>query len=495
MRRPVAANVFRTGIAVAVSFAILAGGAGYWMVFDAQKLSTAPDNPGVIAVTRRALRGAIEDRQGRWLAVTRRDENDETYRVYRHPSVAHVTGYLSRQFGATGLEARYDAELRGVQRADPVEDLLKKFDLTPADPLNLNVSLDLELQQLATRALGSDFGAVVMLDPTTGEIYALASRPVFDASLISGPDPEAAAAAFEELRQSSNDPLLPRATLGRYVPGSTFKIVTAVAGLSSNRITAQTTFAEQPKAERDGLVVSGFRIREHPGVPSETFRLREATEWSSNIWYALAGLRIGGEELTDAAGRMGFGAALPFELPTAVSQVTNGDGRDPGGFSDDVELASASFGQAETFVTPLQMALVAATVANDGVLMKPHLALSLQGKEGGTRTFSPEQVRRVLSAGDAGAIQSAMQAAVESEIGRQFTSGAKVEGIPTAGKSGTAELGGTGEPHSWFIGFAPVRDPKIAIAVLVERGGRGGERAAPIAGDLMTAYFDRYGRP
>ena len=495
VRRPVAANVFRTGIAVAVSFAILAGGAGYWMVADAQQLSTRPDNPGVIAVTRRAVRGQIVDREGRWLAATKRDANDETYRVYRHPTVSHVTGYLSRQFGSAGLEQAFDAELRGVTRADPVADLLKKFDLTPADPLELRISIDFELQRMATRALASDFGAVVMLDPTTGEVLALASRPVYDASIISGPDVDAAAAAFEELRQSANDPLLPRATQGRYVPGSTFKIVTAVAGLSSNRLTASTTFPGQADAERDGLLVQGFRIREHPGVPRETFRLREATEWSSNIWYALAGLQTGGEELVDAAGRMGFGARLPFELPTAISQVTGGDGNAPGGFVDDVELASASFGQGETFVTPLQMALVASTVANDGVLMRPHLALELSSRESGSRSFPAEQVRRVLSAGDAAAIQTAMQAAVESEIGRQFTPGAKVQGVPTAGKSGTAELGGSGEPHSWFIGFAPVREPRIAIAVLVERGGRGGERAAPIAGDLMTAYFDLYGRP
>src|SRR5262245_59102359 len=361
-RRPVAANVFRTGIALAVSFAILAGGAGYWMVVDAQKLSTAPDNPGVIAVTRTAPRGAIVDREGRWLAVTRRDSNDETSREYRDPSIAHVTGYLSRQCGSAGLEKRYDAELRGVTRADPIDDLLKKFDLTPADPLNLRVSIDMELQRLASQALGSDRGAVVMLDPTTGEVLALVSKPTYDASAVAGPNAADAAAAFEELRQSSASPLLPRATQGRYVPGSTFKIVTAIAGLASDKITAQTTFEQQPKAEKDGLVVEGFRIREHPGVPQELFRMREATEWSSNIWYALAGMQTGGQQLVDGAARIGFGSTIPFDLPTAVSQVTNGDGRAPGGFKDDVELASASFGQAETFVTPLQMAMVAATV-------------------------------------------------------------------------------------------------------------------------------------
>jgi peptidoglycan glycosyltransferase len=284
-----------------------------------------------------------------------------------------------------------------------------------------------------------------------------------------------------------------RATQGQYVPGSVFKIVTAIAGLGSGRITASTTFPTQAKAERDGLLVQGFRVREHEGVPARTFDLADATEWSSNIWYALAGLRIGGDTLASFAGRMGFGSAIPFDLPTVRSQVTNGDGSQPGGFTDDVELANASYGQAETLVTPLQMALVAATVANDGTLMKPHLVVASAGR-GGTRSIAPEQFGVVFSSDDAAALTEAMQRAVESSVGRQFTSGADVPGIAVAGKSGTAELGGSGAPHSWFIGFAPVEAPRVAIAVVVERGGRGGARAAPLAGDMLERYFKVFGR-
>jgi cell division protein FtsI/penicillin-binding protein 2 len=141
------------------------------------------------------------------------------------------------------------------------------------------------------------------------------------------------------------------------------------------------------------------------------------------------------------------------------------------------------------------MALVAATVANDGVLMRPRLVTALTGDAPGARTIGPSEWRRVLAEDDARAIQAAMQQAVEGELGRQFTPGAAVDGVPTAGKSGTAELGGKGEPHSWFIGFAPVENPQVAIAVLVEQGGRGGERAAPLAGALMERYFALYGKP
>jgi len=172
--------------------------------------------------------------------------------------------------------------------------------------------------------------------------------------------------------------------------------------------------------------------------------------------------------------------------------VTTPGGPGPGGFSDQVELANASYGQAETLVTPLEMALVASTVANGGTLMKPHLVIATTGRDG-TRRIDPAEFGRVIGPDEASAIAAAMQGAVESSIGRQFTTGAKVSGIPTAGKSGTAELGGSGAPHSWFIGFAPVDHPRVAIAVIVERGGRGGARAAPLAGDLMTLFFKQAG--
>ena len=270
-----------------------------------------------------------------------------------------------------------------------------------------------------------------------------------------------------------------------------FKIVTAVAGLGSQAITPATTFKQQPAAEKNGLLVDGYRVRDghHPATGSKALDLADATEVSCNIYYALTGLKTGGAKLVDYAKRMGFGAPLPFDLPTAVSQVTDGSGSQPGGFQDDVELANAAYGQAETFVTPLQMALVAATVANDGELMRPRLVTAMTGQRSGTKAIGPQSMGRVISPADAQAITSAMVQAVEGPLGRQFTAGAKVTGVTTAGKSGTAELGGTGEPHSWFIGFAPAAAPTIAIAVIVEQAGRGGEVAAPIAGDLMTLYL------
>lgn len=486
-RRALGRTTIHVAVVISLAFGILAGAAGYWGVVEAPGLVRSPTDAAVIAASRTVPRGSIRDRAGKVLASNKTDANGELYRVYAGRAISQVVGYASNLYGRAGLERAYDAELSGLA-GDPVSDAFAKFGADRYDPKDLTLTLSWDLQQAAVAALGNRRGAVVMLDPTTGEILALASTPTYDASAVT--DPRTARATFEELQADKAQPLLPRATLGQYVPGSVFKIVTAVAGLGSGAITPTTTFKQQPAAEKTGLLVGGFRVRDghHPQTGSTPLDLVGATEVSCNIYYALTGLQTGGSALTDYAKRMGFGAALPFDLPTAVSQVTNGGGQQPGGFKDDVELANASYGQAETLVTPLQMALVASTIANDGVLMEPRLVALLAGR-GGTRTLGPQTMDGVISAANARAINAAMVAAVEGPLGRRFTTGAKVPGVTTAGKSGTAELGGTGEPHSWFIGFAPAEAPKVVIAVLVEQAGRGAEVAAPIAGDLMTLYL------
>jgi peptidoglycan glycosyltransferase len=487
-RRPLGRTTIHVAVVLSIGFALLAAAAGYWGVVEGPDLANSPNDAAVIAASRTVLRGRIMDRTGVVLATNRKDANGEQYRVYAGRAISQVVGYASSIYGRAGLEKRYDAELTGLA-GDPLSDALAKFGADRYDPKDLTLSLSYDLQKAAVAALGKHRGAIVMLDPQTGEVLALASTPTYDASTIG--NPSTARAAFAALQADPAQPLLPRATLGRYVPGSVFKIVTAVAALGSGPITPQTTYKQQPGAEKDGLLVDGFRVHDghHPQTGSTPLDLVAATEVSCNIYYALTGLQTGGAALVDYARRMGFGAPLPFDLPTAVSQVTNGDGSQPGGFTDDVELANAAYGQAEVFVTPLQMALVASTVANDGELMQPRLVTAMTGRAG-TRAIGPRSTGRIISVSNARAINAAMVQAVEGQLGRQFTTGAAVPGVTTAGKSGTAELGGTGEPHSWFIGFAPANDPKVAIAVVVEQAGRGGAVAAPIAGDLMTQYLN-----
>ena len=487
-RRPLGRTIVHVAIVLALAFGVLAGAGGYWAVVRSTELSHSPYDPAVIAASRTVPRGGILDRDGNGLTANEKDANGELYRRYRSVALSHVIGYASQRYGRVGLEATYDAELAGLA-GDPLADSLRKFGTNPYDPKDLHLALSYDLQRAAIRALGKRRGAVVMIDPRNGEILTLASTPTYDASAIT--DPRTSEAAFEALRDDAAEPLLPRATLGRYVPGSVFKIVTAIAGLGSGSISPGTTYEEQPAAEEDGLRVQGFRVRDghHRQTGNERLDLIGATEVSCNIWYALTGLATGGEELRRYADLLGFDSAIPFDLPTAVSQVTNAKGSEPGGFIDDVELANAAYGQGETFVTPLQMALVAATIANRGELMKPRLVTAISGR-GGTRQLGASTMAHVLDPNDAAAINEAMVQAVEGPLGRRFTTGAKVPDVTTAGKSGTAELGGSGEPHSWFIGFAPAEAPTIAIAVLVEQAGRGAEVASPIAGDMMELALE-----
>ena len=487
-KRPLGRTIVHVAVVLALAFGVLAGAGGYWAVVRSSDLSESPYDPAVIAASRRVPRGDIIDRDGNVLTHNEKDANGELYRSYSGDEISHVVGYASPRYGRVGLELAYDAELSGLA-GDPLADALRKFGTNPYDPKDLHLSMSWDLQRAAVSALGSHRGAVVMLDPRNGEVLALASTPTYDASAIT--NPATADRAFEALRADAAQPLLPRATLGRYVPGSVFKIVTAIAGLGSRAITPETTYKKQPPAEKDGLLVEGFRIRDghHPQTGTELLDLTSATEVSCNIWYALTGLETGGEQLVSFAERLGFGAPLPFDLPTAPSQVTNGSGSAPGGFVDDVELANAAYGQGETFVTPFQMALVASTIANGGDLMKPRIVTSISGRTG-SRQLGPSTMAHVLAPNDAAAINRAMVQAVEGPLGQQFTTGAKVPGVTTAGKSGTAELGGRGEPHSWFIGFAPAESPTVAIAVLVEQAGRGAEVAAPIAGRLLAQALE-----
>jgi len=485
-------SVGRTMLVAVIAVAILAAGATWWQVVDANRLTGSPDDAANVAAARTIVRGRIYDRDGKVLASTKRDANGEPYRVYPSDSTSGVVGYASRRYGSAGLERTFDAELTGRRGSDPIQDILDHLDPSRRERgSDLRTSLSLPLQKLAVSLLGKDKGAVFMLDPRTGEVLVDASTPTFDVNEIA--DPAGDAAYFAALRKDPSSPLLPRPTLGLYVPGSVFKIVTAIAALGSGAITPKTTYAKQPPAEKTGLLVDGYRVKDghHDFTQPRPLALAEATEVSCNIFYALAGLATGGADLVRWAAAVGFGAPIPYDLPTETSQVTEGTGSDPGGFADRVELANASYGQAQVLVTPIQMALVAAAVANGGTIMRPRAVMAVVAPDGTVSERPAEVWLRPFGPDVAAPIRAAMTLAVEGRYGHLFTSGAKVPGVLTAGKSGTAEIGGSGEPHSWFIGFAPADHPTIAIAVVVENGGSGALRASPIAGKLLQAYFSQ----
>jgi len=487
----IGSGLLRVGMVICIAYALIAIGAGWLQVVEAGPLSGDPRNPLQLAAERAAPRGRILDVRGVVVADNARGQGGVRTRRYPHPAMAPITGYKSVLFGTAGLERTYDRELIGLDQLQSGGELLRKFRSTPTDPSDLHLSVDVRFQELATRLLGDQRGAIIAIEPSTGRILALVSTPGYDPNELV--DPITGRAYLASLDQDPGSPLLDRATQGRYVPGSVFKIVTASAGLESGAIDTSTTFVDQPAQSRRGFQLDGFRIRDAPrdvqlDHPLDLF---EALEVSSNIWFAHAGLATGAAALSSVAARFGFGSAIRFDLPTASSQLNGGDGP-LDGFADRVELANAAYGQAEVLTTPLQLALVAATIANGGVMMQPTLVDRLVAQDGNEVGIEPHAIGAVLSPATANTVRDAMVQAVQGRYAARYAGGAKVPGVLTAGKSGTAQLGPGQAPHSWFVGFAPADAPRIAIVVVVENAGSGSERAVPLGGRLMTAWLKRF---
>lgn len=507
----IATNIRRLAVYLVLAFVVISGGLTWWQVIDAQTLAARQDNPQVIAARRSALRGSIFDANGRLLASSVVVDGIGR-RTYTDAAFSHAIGYASLRFGTTGIERAWDDLLTGRADPNPLRDVVNDILARQPQPRDVTLTIDQRLQDFAAAQLGADVGAVVALDPQTGAVLAMTSSPTFDATPISG-DPLTAAAPMAAITALANQPLVDRTRQGRYTPGSILKVLTAAAALDSGAITPQTTFPGQRTQETEGFVVDGFRVVEHDlgSVTPALWPLSEALQVSSNIFFAHVGLEVGADRYLDYARRIGF--CDPMEvgdsgrnLPVSASYVTAAIDADCAPFSDRAELAQASFGQGRVSVTPMQMAVLAAAIANDGTIPRPYVVRDVR-----THSATPAQgpTDRVLDSyanGDGGRfvrgsaaaeVRSAMVDAVEGPLGRLYAgagavTGYGVSGIETAGKTGTAELGPDRPPHSWFIGFAPAADgatPAIAIAVIVEGGGSGSGRAAPIGGAVMAEWL------
>ncbi|MFN2483858.1 MAG: peptidoglycan D,D-transpeptidase FtsI family protein [Candidatus Limnocylindria bacterium] len=510
-------NIRRLATYLLVAFFVVSAGLAYWQVVEADALSAREDNPEVISLRRNALRGNIFDASGELLAWSERAEGFSR-RVYADQTFTHAIGYASLALGTTGIERAYDGFLTGQADPNPVRQVVDEVLQREPQPNDLRLTIDRRLQDFAAAQLGGQSGSVVALDPRTGAVLALVSSPTFDANPLSD-EPEPATAALRVIEQQPEAPLVNRAVDGRYVPGSIMKIVTAAGAIEVGVLRPDTTFEDQPREEVEGLVVQGFTITEHDlgGIQPQLWAFSEALQVSSNIYFAHVGLEVGPERYLERARRFGFCESLrvgPSDHPIAVapSQVTPPaeDGTACRPFADQVELASAAFGQAAVQATPMQFALVAATIANDGLMPEPYLVADVlaHSSDGApsTQVLDRHGVgggRRVVSPQTAAIVRSAMVDAVEAELGALFAGAAAVDlygitGVETAGKTGTAQRGENLPPHSWFIGFAPAgadEQPAIAVAVIVEGAGSGATQAAPIGGQVMAEWLRVAGHP
>jgi peptidoglycan glycosyltransferase len=477
-RRTIGGNIRRLTLAIAVAFLVTSVGVGYWSVVAASQLNADPFNPRLIAAVRDRPRGKIVDSSGRVLAES--VKVGEAYRRgYSERSLAQVVGYASFKYGASGAEAAYQESLIGQDPSDLLGQWKARYLEERTVPGSVVLGLDPKVQQAAAAALAGRRGAIVALDPKTGRILASISLPSYEANALV--DPQQQDTAWAQLNDAKDRPLINRVAQGLYPPGSTMKIITAAAALESGFDPNQKIRVDDPfQADKSW---GDYFVRSASGSHGD-FDMSLAFQRSENIYFARLGLTIGAQKLGDMAKKFGIGHAPPLDLPAAKGQLST-----DGSIARPTLLADTSYGQGELLTSPLQMAMVAATVGNHGVQVQPHYASEIRDPSGGIlRTVGGAAGDQIISAATAAKLTIYLVQAVEAP--GAFAFGAKIAGVHVAGKTGTAETP-SGSPHGWFVGFAPADDPLVAVAVIIENAGQGGVDAAPLGGAVMRSVLGK----
>jgi peptidoglycan glycosyltransferase len=476
----------RVGYAVTALILVLVAQLTYLQVVDADNLAHDPRNSRAAESEYNHARGRIQTADGTIVADSVPTKGDFKYRrVYPQGELfAQVSGYQSfvDLVGKTGVEASYNAVLTGRDTSIQLNNL---GDLLNGNAATNNVVLSLTqaVQQSARDALGGQKGSVVALDVKTGAVLAMYSNPTYDPNGLAVHDSQAVQTSFNAITSPLFDePAKPRAYTLRYPPGSTFKVVTTKSALEAGIVTPDTQF--EPS---DGFQIPGVDnpIRNFGGETCSGGSLIDMLVESCNATFAQLGYQLG-DRFPPAMEQCGINRQPPIDLePSAVASVGPQVGADPPRF------ALAGIGQGDVFTSPLQMALIAAGIANGGVIMQPHVAKEITNADGATvSTITPKPWTTCMTPQTAAALTAMMVDVVQRGTG----TAAQIDGVTVAGKTGTAQTGGP-NPHAWFIAFAPAEAPRYAVAVLVENGGQlnetatGGAVAAPIAKQVMQTLL------
>jgi len=401
------------------------------------------------------IRGNIIDRNDTVL-VSSKVNKDGISRIYEYGRhFSHVIGYHSQKVGSTGIEAFFDKELSSANMVDIIKN---KIDNKQIKGNTIKLTLDKNLQVYASEILANKKGSLVAINPKTGEILAMVSKPDFNPSKID--------ANWDNLVKDENSPLLNRAIDGLYPPGSIFKIITTSAALNNN-------YTDYEIECSGSINIEGYEIKDSNNNRHGKITLDKAFAKSCNSYFVSLGLKLGNECLYYEAVKFKFNKKISSNLITKISKYNNAN--------NDRDLALQSIGQGSVLITPIHAASIAAIIANDGVLIPPYLVSEITDMSGEIiKSFKSAKSEKIIDSDKAKSIKDMMIYTVKSGTGTK----AKISGINVAGKTGTAE-NPHGKPHSWFIGFAPAEDPQIAIAVIIENGGSGGNVAAPIAGKVI----------
>jgi peptidoglycan glycosyltransferase len=479
-------QIRRLGVFMAVLYVALFAMLNYVQVFAAGDLNEHANNVRPILRDFTQPRGSMATADG--VVVARSVPSDDRFELQReYPEgalYAHTTGFFNFSFGADGLERSYNDELAGQTTEQEISAWTDIFD-DDAQVGNLTLTIRDDVQRVAQQQLGDRNGSVVALDPRTGGILAAWSFPSYDPNSLSSHDLDLASAERDRLEAVESDPLLADWYRERFFPGSTFKVVTGSTGVQTNRVTPENPVYETltewtpPGTTRP--------LRNFGGQPCGGALFTILAD-SCNTSFAQMGVdTIGPQLMVDGAESWGFNSRPPIDLPAAAASNF------PTDFTDNLPaLAQSSIGQNDVQATPLQMALVAGGVANQGVVMTPHVVSEVRDPEGDVvDRFDERAWQQPLSPESAQTMNDAMVGVVLDGSATRLA----IPGMRVGGKTGTAQLG-TDPPtsHTWIIGFAGPEggEAEVAVAVIVERQpnvseATGGRVAAPIAQAVMQA--------
>jgi peptidoglycan glycosyltransferase len=479
----VSVPIMRLFATIVLLFAVLAVWTTRWSVLDAKDLRDNALNKRPLFAQLHVKRGAIRAADGSVIARSVRGQRGTFRRTYPAGSLfGHPVGYANIALQQlSGLERFRNDELAGL--GDELGSLADQLQGKRQEGDAIVTTLDAEAQRIATEQLAATGspGAVVALDPRTGAVKAMASVPGYDPNQLGDPG------TYRALNTDPTAPLLNRATQGGYVPGSTFKVLTAAAALDSGRFTPDSVLDGSSPQDISGVPMANDEGHSYGDIPLTT-----AMTFSVNTVFGQIGETLGRDTMGEYMRRFGFYAKPPLDHP-AEEMLASGerlDGRLLPMSSPRVDVGRVAIGQDKLAVTPLQMAMVVAAVANRGVLMEPRLTERIVDPDGRVTRVEPRVMRRVISAQAADQLNLMMRTVVESGTGTAV----QLPGIQVAGKTGTAQVGAVGSnvTQPSFVAFAPADRPRIAIAVIVERsqGGFGGTVAAPIARAVLESLLD-----
>lgn len=468
-------NIKNVMMVFLILFLALISYVSYNALFKSDYAINSAFNKRLAAEKSKVLRGTIYDRDMNPLTVgVKTDEFSQTREYVAGSAFAHVLGYYDVVYGASGIEKKFDKELSGDTVANTIQNtissILSKDKKKELVGNHVVTTLNSQLQKKAYDVLGDNKGAVVALNPKTGEVLAMVSKPTFDPNTIQED--------FESLSQREDTPFLNRAVSGLYPPGSTFKVITAVSALENISGIEDRTFKDEGRINFNG----SESLENYKGNVFGNINLRTAFLKSSNVVFGSLAMELGNTTLRETAEKFLFNKSIPSRT------LTIDDSRFPTYGSEEVgNIAQSGIGQSGVLASPIEMALVASAIANNGVMMEPNIVNKIIDSNGNTlKEFKPQEAVTVTTPEIAGKVKEYMKAVVNEGTG----GAAKMWTKQVAGKTGTADHdAGDKKPHTWFIGFAGYDEPEIAIAIIAEDAGNNSYNAAGMAKDILSTYF------